>query len=70
MINSTFDKVKVSCPEKETEALADVLSKTDKMMKVAFVGTKISLTLTRSDTKKPYVGTLHNMEFISTGQKA
>lgn len=45
--------------------MADILAKTDKMLKVAFVGTDITLTLNRTDVNKPYVGSAQGLEFVA-----
>jgi len=50
---------------KATEA--DILSRSDKSIRVALTGTDIVLTLTRTDTRRPYVGRLHGMEFTTNG---
>lgn len=68
MATASFDKVKVKCLENESVVLADVLAKTDKMLRVVLEKTNITLTLTRNDLKKMYIGALHNMEFVSDGQ--
>ena len=46
---------------------ADILSRSDKQIKVALDGTKFSLMLYRSDVRRPYVGNMSGMEFTSNG---
>lgn len=46
---------------------ADILKKSDKSLRVAIQGTSITLNLTRSDVKRPYVGNHAGMEFTSFG---
>ena len=42
---------------------ADVLSKSDKHIKVVLAETTISLNLHRTDLRKPYIGQLSGLEF-------
>ena len=42
---------------------ADVLSKSDKHLRVALVNTTITLELHRTDLRKPYIGRLSGLEF-------
>ena len=60
-----------SCSVKSTttgkEVKADILSKSDKSIRVAFQGTDIVMNMSRSDTRKPYVGSRSGMEFTSFG---
>ena len=42
---------------------ADVLSKSDKHMRVALVNTTVTLDLHRTDVRQPYVGRLSSLEF-------
>lgn len=46
------------------KVFADVISKTDKKLIVVIDNTVIRLVLTRTNTKKPYIGKLHGVEFI------
>lgn len=48
-------------------AKADILKKSDRSIRVAFQGTNIVMNLTRSDPRKPYVGTMHGLEFTTQG---
>lgn len=57
----------VYCINTQADAVADVLEESTKRMKVALVGTDITLVLTRSDARRPYVGRLGNMEFETFG---
>lgn len=60
-----------TCKVKNTntgrEVTADILSKSDKSLRVVPVGTTSPMTLTRRDTRGPYVGHLAGMEFTSNG---
>ena len=42
---------------------ADVLSKSDKHMRVALVNTTVTLDLHRTDVRQPYRGRLSSLEF-------
>ena len=42
---------------------ADVLSKSDKHLRVALVNTTLTLDLHRTDLRKPYIGRLNSLEF-------
>lgn len=47
--------------------IADVLSRSDKSLRVVIPGTTIPLTLTRKDLRGPFVGHYAGMEFTSAG---
>lgn len=57
----------VYCVNTEKDALADILEETDKRLKVALVGTQLTLVMTRSVTVHPYTCTEHGMEFETFG---
>ena len=42
---------------------ADVLSKSDKHLRVALVNTTVTLDLHRTDLREPYIGRLSGLEF-------
>ena len=42
---------------------ADVLSKSDKHLRVALVNTTVTLELHRTDVRQPYIGRLSGLEF-------
>ena len=42
---------------------ADVLSKSDKHMRVVLVNTTVALDLHRTDVRQPYIGRLSSLEF-------
>ena len=42
---------------------ADVISKSDKHLRVALVNTTITLDLHRTDVRQPYIGRLNSLEF-------
>ena len=58
-----MDTVEIICLNNDKVKVAEVLSKTDKFMKVAFSGTQITLELSRQDLNKPYVGRTAGLEF-------
>jgi len=63
-----MEQCSVYCVTTETDAVADILERTDKRIKVAMAGTDITVTLTRSDARAPYIGFLGNMEFETFGE--
>ena len=42
---------------------AEVLSKSDKHLRVALVNTTVTLELHRTDVRQPYIGRLSSLEF-------
>ena len=60
-----MEQINITCTDNDRTQMADILAKTDKMMKVAFVGTNITLTLNRTDVNKPYVGSAQGLEFVA-----
>lgn len=46
---------------------ADVLKRSDKSIRVALHGSNITLNLSRTDIRRPYVGHLHGLEFTTNG---
>lgn len=46
---------------------ADILKRSDKSIRVALQGTDIVLNLNRTDTRRPYVGARHGLEFTTLG---
>lgn len=62
-----MNQIKVTCTDNGKTMTADVLSRNDKSLKVAIVGTTLRLTLSRTDTRKPYVGSSAGLEFTTNG---
>lgn len=62
-----MDIVKVTNTNNGKTVEADVLQRSDKRLRVALVGTSITITLTREDTRRAYVGTTNGLEFTSMG---
>lgn len=58
----------VYCINTGKDATADILQQTSKQMKVAIVGTNLTIILSRKDTRQPYVGRIANMEFETFGE--
>ena len=58
----------VYCINTEKDATADILQQTSKQMKVATVGTNLTIVLSRKDTRQPYIGRIANMEFETFGE--
>jgi hypothetical protein len=57
----------VNCSETGKTVSADILKKSDKVIRVALHNTDIVLNLTRSDTRRPYVGSRSGLEFTTNG---
>jgi hypothetical protein len=62
-----METIEIYCTDNEKTKTAEVLSKTDKHMKVVFEGTTMTLELMRKDLNKPYVGNKAGLEFIYNG---
>jgi hypothetical protein len=58
-----MEKIEIVCTNNEKTKTADVLSMTDKHLKVALEGTMITIDLVRNDLNKPYVGNKSGLEF-------
>lgn len=58
-----MDTVEIFCIDNEKTRLAEVLSKSDKYLKVVLKGTQITLELSRKDLNKPYIGRTVGLEF-------
>lgn len=57
----------VKCSETGKSVDADIMSKSDKSIRVALQGTNIVLNMRRDDTRRPYVGSAAGMEFTTFG---
>ncbi len=62
-----MDRVKVVNTNNGRTVEADVLQRSDKRLRVALVGTAITLTMTRDDIRRPFVGSMNGLEFTSVG---
>ncbi len=65
-----MEQVTITTPHGNTKAgetpvatKADVLSKSDKHLRVALVNTTVTLDLHRTDVREPYRGRLNSLEF-------
>ena len=64
-----MSKTIVKCIDTNKEVGADILSRSDKVLKVALDGTTLALTLyKRTAGDKLYVGNSSGLEFSSTGE--
>lgn len=64
-----YKKTKVVNVDSGQTQNADILEKSDKRLKVAIDNTDITLVMTKQTPhSKNYVGTLYNMELVSTGE--
>lgn len=65
----TFDQrpgdgsVQIVCLETNFTKSATVLQRSDKTLRVVVEGTKLPLTLSRRDLRRPYIGSCAGLEF-------
>ena len=62
-----METIEIHCTDNDKIKTAEVLSRTDKHMKVVFEGTTMTLELIRKDLNKPYVGNKAGLEFTYNG---
>ena len=58
-----MEKITLICTDNGKTKTADVLSRSDKFLKVVVEGTTMTIELFRSDVNKPYVGNKAGLEF-------
>ena len=58
-----MDKVNIICTNNGKTKIADVLSKSDKHMKVVVEGTQIAIDMHRTTINMPYTGHTAGLEF-------
>jgi len=58
-----MEKITITCSDNGKTKTADVLSHSDKYLKVVVEGTTMTIEMFRSDLNKPYVGTKAGLEF-------
>ena len=58
-----MEKITITCSDNGKTKTADVLSHTDKYLKVVVEGTTMTIEMFRSDLNRPYVGTKAGLEF-------
>ena len=59
--------VQIKCTDNDKVVAADVLTRSEKSIRVALPGTSIVLNLSRTDVRKPFVGSRGGMEFTTRG---
>ena len=64
-----MDQIEITCIDNGKIKTAEVLSKTDKYMKVVIEGTTMTIELTRKDLNKPYIGNKAGLEFTYDDHK-
>lgn len=62
-----MEQVNVTCTQTGKTLPADVLKRSDRSLRVAIVGTDITLNLNRQDARTPYTGHHAGLEFTSRG---
>jgi hypothetical protein len=63
-----MEQCSVYCINTEKDAVADILERTEKRLKVAMSGTDMTIILTRQDPRQPYVGFMGGLEFETFGE--
>ena len=63
-----MEQFSVYCISSEKDAVADILERNEKRIKVAMVGTDMTIVLTRQDHRQPYIGFLGGLEFETFGE--
>ena len=63
-----MEQCNIYCVNTENDALGDILERNDKRIKVALVGTDMTIVLTRQVTVQPYVGHMAGLEFETFGE--
>ena len=58
-----MEKINLICTDNGKSKTADVLSKSDKYLKVVVEGTTMTIELYRADLNKPYIGNKAGLEF-------
>ena len=58
-----MDIINITCIDNGKVKEAEVLARSDKYLKVVFVGTQITIELGRNDVNKPYIGNKSGLEF-------
>ena len=62
-----MDTCKVTNTNNGRTVAADILQRSDKRIRVVLQGTDMTITMTREDTRRPYVGRASGLEFTSMG---
>ena len=58
-----MEQIQLTCSNNGKTKTADVLSRSDKYLKVVVEGTTMTIELTRTDLNRPYVGNKAGLEF-------
>lgn len=64
-----MENITITCTDNGKTKTAEVLSKTDKYMKVVVDGTTMTIELFRKDLNKPYIGNKAGLEFTYDNYK-
>lgn len=62
-----MDKISIWCVSTNKDAVGDVMERSSKRIKAALENTDIIIELSRSDTRRPYIGFAAGMEFETFG---
>ena len=58
-----MDIINITCTDNGKVKEAEILARSDKYLKVVFVGTQITIELVRNDVNRPYIGKKSGLEF-------
>ena len=58
-----MDIINITCTDNGKVKEAEILARSDKYLKVVFVGTQITIEMHRQDVNKPYIGHTVGLEF-------
>lgn len=62
-----MEQITVTCTETGKSQKADVLNRSDKSIRCVFVGTTLTLNLSRTDVRRPFTARHGGLEFTSEG---
>lgn len=62
-----MEQITVTCTDNGKTQVADVLSRSDKSIRCVFVGTTVTLNLSRTDVRRPYTTKQMGLEFSTEG---
>jgi hypothetical protein len=63
-----MEQCNIWCVNTETDAVADIMERSDRRLKVVIVDTDLTITLSRDNNRKPFIGFLGGLEFETFGE--
>jgi hypothetical protein len=58
-----MEQIEITCEDNGKTKVSEVLTKTDKYLKVAVEGTQLTIEMFREDVNKPYIGHKSGLKF-------